>query len=144
MPRPINKGSPSGDQVIAKYKQSIQPISPTAPILGYYHLSRFLTRGHVACHRSHDGREAQALADLGKAKAPDRTIGQWTELRALTTPYSNPIPIPETEAALWRLQANPGGKNVSHLRPRCAGAFAASAEFGRANPTPQAQPGRER
>ena len=138
------KRQPSGDQVIAKYKQSIPTHFTYSPsILGYYHLSRFLDTGHVqpAIVRTMDVEAHKPLADLGKAKAAgSNNRKQWTELRALDNAHSNPILYTRDGKQLYgALQANPGGEeSYPHLSDLGgAGAFAASAEFGRvANPNP--------
>ena len=138
------KRQPSGDQVIAKYKQSIPTHFTYSPsILGYYHLSRFLDTGHVqpAIVRTMDVEAHKPLADLGKAKAAgSNNRKQWTELRALDSAHSNPILYTRDGKQLYGvLQANPGGEeSYPHLSDLGgAGAFAASAEFGRlANPNP--------
>ena len=138
------KRRPSGDQVIAKYKQSIPTHFTYSPsILGYYHLSRFLDTGHVqpAIVRTMDVEAHKPLAELGKAKAAgSNNRKQWTELRALDNAHSNPILYTRDGKQLYGvLQANPGGEeSYPHLSDLGgAGAFAASAEFGRlANPNP--------
>ena len=138
------KRRPSGDQVIAKYKQSIPTHFTYSPsILGYYHLSRFLDTGHVqpAIVRTMDVEAHKPLAELGKAKAAgSNNRKQWTELRALDNAHSNPILYTRDGKQLYgALQANPGGEeSYPHLSDLGgAGAFAASAEFGRvANPKP--------
>jgi hypothetical protein len=138
------KRRPGGDQVIAKYKQSIPTHFTYSPsILGYYHLSRFLDTGHVqpAIVRTMDVEAHKPLADLGKAKAAgSNNRKQWTELRALDSAHSNPILYTRDGKQLYGvLQANPGGEeSYPHLSDLGgAGAFAASAEFGRlANPNP--------
>ena len=88
------KSQPSGDEVIAKYKQTIPTHFTYSPsILGYYHLSRFLDAGHVepAIVRTMDVDAHKPLADLGKAKAiGSNNRKQWTELRALDDAHSNP------------------------------------------------------
>ena len=132
------KRRPSGDQVIAKYKQSIPTHFTYSPsILGYYHLSRFLDMGRVqpAIVRTMDVEAHKPLADLGKAKATgSNNRKQWTELRALDNAHSNPILYTKDGKQLYgALQANPGGEeSYPHLSDLGgAGAFAASAEFGR-------------
>jgi hypothetical protein len=138
------KRRPSGDQVIAKYKQSIPTHFTYSPsILGYYHLSRFLEPGHVqpAIVRTMDVEAHKPLAELGKAKAAgSNNRKQWTELRALDNAHSNPILYTKDGKQLYGvLQANPGGEeSYPHLSDLGgAGAFAASAEFGRlANSNP--------
>jgi hypothetical protein len=138
------KRQPSGDQVIAKYKQSIPTHFTYSPsILGYYHLSRFLDTGHVqpVIVRTMDVEAHKPLADLGMAKAAgSNNRKQWTELRALDNARSNPILYTRDGKQLYgALQANPGGEeSYPHLSDLGgAGAFAASAEFGRvAEPNP--------
>jgi len=132
------KRRPSGDQVIAKYKPSIPTHFTYSPsILGYYHLSRFLDTGHVqpAIVRTMDVEAHKPLADLGKAKAAgSNNRKQWTELRALDNAHSNSILYTKDGKQLYGvLQANPGGEeSYPHLSDLGgAGAFAASAEFGR-------------
>ncbi len=132
------KGQPSGDEVIAKYKQSIPTHFTYSPsILGYYHLSRFLDTGHVqpAIVRTMDVEAHKPLADLGKAKASgSNNRKQWTELRALDDTHTNPVLYTKDGKQLYgALQANPGGEeSYPHLSDLGgAGAFAASAEFGR-------------
>lgn len=131
------KAQPSGDKVIAKYKQSIPTHFTYSPsILGYYHLSRFLDTGHVepAIVRTMDVSAHKALADIGKANASgSNNKNQWTELRALDEVHSNPILYTKDGKQLFgALQANPGGEeSYPHLSQLAgAGAFAASAEFG--------------
>ena len=72
------KRQPSGDQVVAKYKQSIPTHFTYSPsILGYYHLSRFLDTGHVqpAIVRTMDV-EAHSLCPTWARQRPqDRTTG---------------------------------------------------------------------
>ena len=138
------KRRPSGDQVIAKYKQSIPTHFTYSPsILGYYHLSRFLDTGHVqpAIVRTMDVEAHKPLAELGKAKAAgSNNRKQWTELRALDNAHSNPTLFTKDGKQLYgALQANPGGEeSYPHLSDLGgAGAFSSSAEFGRvANPDP--------
>ena len=138
------KRRPSGDQVIAKYKQSIPTHFTYSPsILGYYHLSRFLDTGHVqpAIVRTMDVEAHKPLAELGKAKAAgSNNRKQWTELRALDNAHSNPTLFTKDGKQLYgALQANPGGEeSYPHLSDLGgAGAFSSSAEFGRvANPNP--------
>ena len=129
---------PSGDEVIAKYKQSIPTHFTYSPsILGYYHLSRFLDTGHVqpAIVRTMDVEAHKPLADLGKANASgSNNRKQWTELRALDDTHTNPVLYTKDGKQLYgTLQANPGGEeSYPHLSDLGgAGAFAASAEFGR-------------
>jgi len=138
------KRRPSGDQVIAKYKQSIPTHFTYSPsILGYYHLSRFLDTGHVqpAIVRTMDVEAHKPIAELGKEKATgSNNRKQWTELRALDDAHSNSMLYTKDGKQLYgALQANPGGEeSYPHLSDLGgAGAFAASAEFGRvANPNP--------
>jgi len=138
------KRRPSGDQVLAKYKQSIPTHFTYSPsILGYYHLSRFLDTGHVqpAIVRTMDVEAHKPLAELGKAKAAgSNNRKQWTELRALDNAHSNPTLFTKDGKQLYgALQANPGGEeSYPHLSDLGgAGAFSSSAEFGRvANPDP--------
>jgi hypothetical protein len=126
------------DKVIAKYKQSIPTHFTYSPsILGYYHLSRFLDTGHVepAIVRTMDVAEHKPLADLGKAKAiGSNNRKQWTELRALDEAHSKPSLYTKDGKQLYgSLQANPAGEeSYPHLSDLGgAGAFAASAEFGK-------------
>ena len=132
------KSQPSGDEVIAKYKQSIPNHFTYSPsILGYYHLSRFLDAGHVepAIVRTMDVDAHKPLADLGTAKAVgsnNRT--QWTELRALDDAHTNPRVYTQDGRQLYgALQVNPSGEqSYPHLSDLAgASAFAASAEFAR-------------
>jgi hypothetical protein len=132
------KAQPSGDRVIAKYKQSIPTHFTYSPsILGYYHLSRFLDAGHVepAIVRTMDVAAHKPLADLGKAKAAgSNNRNQWTELRALDDSHSNPTLYTKDGKQLYgALQANPSGEeSYPHLSDLGgAGAFAASAEFAK-------------
>jgi peptidoglycan hydrolase-like protein with peptidoglycan-binding domain len=132
------KAHSSGDDVIAKYKQSIPTHFTYSPsILGYYHLSRFLDTGHVepAIVRTMDVAAHKPLADLGKSKAiGSNNRQQWTELRALDDAHSNSTLYTEDGKQLYgALQANPTGEqSYPHLSDLGgAGAFAASAEFGR-------------
>ena len=132
------KAHSSDDNVIAKYKQSIPTHFTYSPsILGYYHLSRFLDTGHVepAIVRTMDLAAHKPLADLGKAKAiGSNNRKQWTELRALDETHSNPTLYTEDGRQLYgALQANPTGEgSYPHLSDLGgAGAFAASAEFGK-------------
>jgi peptidoglycan hydrolase-like protein with peptidoglycan-binding domain len=132
------KSKPSGDEVIAKYKQTIPNHFTYSPsILGYYHLSRFLEAGHVepAIVRTMDLDAHKPLADLGKAKAVgSNNRNQWTELRALDDAHSNPRVYTEDGKQLYgALQANPSGEqSYPHLSDLAgAGAFAASSEFAR-------------
>src|SRR5947208_7028682 len=112
-------------------------------ILGYYHLSRFLDTGHVrpTFVQTIDAAAQKPLADVGKAKAiGSNNRKQWTELRALDDAHSNPRLYTEDGKQLCgALQANPTGEeSYPHLSDLGgAGAFAASAEFGRVtNPSP--------
>src|SRR5262249_9675312 len=138
------KSHSSGDDVIAKYKQSIPTHFTYSPsILGYYHLSRFLDTGHVtsAIVRTMDVAAHKPLADLGKAKAiGSNNRNQWTQLRALDDAHSNPTLYTKDGTQLYgALQANPGGEQqYPHLSDLAgAGAFAGSSEFGKvANPNP--------
>src|SRR5438094_2048864 len=132
------KAQPSGDKVIAKYKQSIPTHFTYSPaILGYYHLSRFLGGGHVepAIVRTMDVDAHKPLADLGKAKAiGSNNRKQWTELRALDESHNNPkLYTDDGKQLCGALQANPTGEeSYPHLSDLGgAAAFAASAEFGR-------------
>ena len=132
------KARPSGDMVIAKYKQSIPTHFTYSPsILGYYHLSRFLDTGHVepAIVRTMDVSAHKALADIGKANASgSNNRRQWTELRALDNVHSNrTLYTGDGKQLFGTLQANPGGEeSYPHLSDLAgAGAFAASAEFGK-------------
>ena len=132
------KAHSSGDNVIAKYKQSIPTHFTYSPsILGYYHLSRFLDTGHVepAIVRTMDVAAHKSLADLGKSKAiGSNNRKQWTELRALDDAHSNSTLYTEDGKQLYgALQANPTGEqSYPHLSDLGgAGAFAASAEFGK-------------
>jgi peptidoglycan hydrolase-like protein with peptidoglycan-binding domain len=132
------KSQPSGDEVIAKYKQSIPNHFTYSPsILGYYHLSRFLDAGHVepAIVRTMDLDSHKPLADLGKAKAiGSNNRNQWTELRALDDAHSNPRVYTQDGKQLYgALQANPSGEqSYPHLSDLAgAGAFAASSEFAK-------------
>jgi len=132
------KAHSSGDKVIAKCKQSIPTHFTYSPsILGYYHLSRFLDTGHVepAIVRTMDVAAHKPLADLGKAKAiGSNNRKQWTELRALDDAHSNSTLYTEDGKQLYgALQANPTGEqSYPHLSDLGgAGAFAASAEFGK-------------
>lgn len=138
------KAHSSDDKIIAKYKQSMPTHFTYSPsILGYYHLSRFLDTGHVepAIVRTMDVAAHKPLADLGKAKAMgSNNRKQWTELRALDDSHSNPALYTDDGKQLCgALQANPTGEeSYPHLSSLGgAGAFAASAEFGKvtsANP----------
>src|SRR5205814_7643824 len=138
------KAQPSGDKVIAKYKQSIPTHFTYSPaILGYYHLSRFLGGGHVepAIVRTMDVAAHKPLADLGKAKATgSNNRNQWTELRALDETHSNSKLYTEDGRQLYgALQANPSGEqSYPHLSDLSgAGAFAGSSEFAKvANSNP--------
>ena len=138
------KAQPSGDKVIAKYKQSIPTHFTYSPaILGYYHLSRFLGGGHVepAIVRTMDVAAHKPLADLGKAKATgSNNRNQWTELRALDESHSNPALYTKDGKQLYgAIQANPTGEqSYPHLSDLGgAGAFAGSAEFAKVtNPNP--------
>ena len=132
------KAQPSGDKVIAKYKQSIPTHFTYSPsILGYYHLSRFLDTGHVepAIVRTMDVSSHKSLADIGKANASgSNNRKQWTELRALDDVHSNrTLYTADGKQLFGALQANPGGEeSYPHLSDLAgAGAFAASAEFGK-------------
>src|SRR6266436_5255955 len=132
------KSHSSGDKVIAKYKQSIPTHFTYSPsILGYYHLSRFLDTGHVepAIVRTMDVAAHKSLADLGKAKAiGSNNRKQWMELRVLDETHSNSTLYTEDGKQLYgALQANPTGEqSYPHLSDLGgAGAFAASAEFGK-------------
>src|SRR5438270_2754158 len=132
------KSHSGDDEVIAKYKQTIPTHFTYSPsILGYYHLSRFLNTGHVepAIVRTMDAAAHKPLADLGKAKAiGSNNRKQWTELRALDDAHSNPRLYTEDGKQLCgALQANPTGEeSYPHLSDLGgAGAFAASAEFGK-------------
>ena len=132
------KAQPSGDRVIAKYKQSIPTHFTYSPsILGYYHLSRFLDAGYVepAIVRTMDVAAHKPLADLGKAKAAgSNNRNQWMELRALDDSHSNPTLYTKDGKQLYgALQANPSGEeSYPHLSDLGgAGAFAASAEFAK-------------
>jgi hypothetical protein len=132
------KSQPSGDEVIAKYKQSIPTHFTYSPsILGYYHLSRFLDAGHVepAIVRTMDLDSHKPLADLGKAKAVgSNNRNQWTELRALDDAHSNPRVYTQDGKQLYgALQVNPSGEqSYPHLSDLAgAGAFAASSEFAK-------------
>jgi hypothetical protein len=132
------KSQPSGDEVIAKYKQSIPNHFTYSPsILGYYHLSRFLDAGHVepAIVRTMDLDAHKALADLGKAKAVgSNNRNQWTELRALDDAHSNPRVYTQDGKQLYgALQVNPSGEqSYPHLSDLAgAGAFAASSAFAK-------------
>jgi hypothetical protein len=132
------KSQPSGDKVIAKYKQSIPNHFTYSPaILGYYHLSRFLNAGHVepAIVRTMDVDAHKPLADLGKAKAAgSNNRNQWTELRALDDAHSNPKVYTQDGKQLYgALQVNPSGEqSYPHLSDLAgAGAFAASSEFAK-------------
>jgi hypothetical protein len=136
------KAHSSGDNVIAKYKQSIPTHFTYSPsILGYYHLSRFLDTGHVepAIVRTMDVAAHKPLADLGKSKAiGSNNRQQWTELRALDDVHSNSTLYTEDGKQLYgALQANPTGEqSYPHLSDLGgAGAFAASAEFGKVTDT---------
>ena len=132
------KSQPSGDEVIAKYKQTAPNHFTYSPsILGYYHLSRFLDAGHVepAIVRTIDLDAHKPLADLGKAKAVgSNNRNQWTELRALDDAHSNPRVYTQDGKQLYgSLQANPSGEqSYPHLSDLAgASAFAASSEFAR-------------
>jgi hypothetical protein len=132
------KSQPSGDEVIAKYKQTIPTHFTYSPsILGYYHLSRFLDAGHVepAIVRTMDLDAHKALADLGKAKAiGSNNRNQWTELRVLDDAHSNPRVYTQDGKQLYgALQVNPSGEqSYPHLSDLAgAGAFAASSEFAK-------------
>jgi hypothetical protein len=132
------KSQPSGDKVIAKYKQSIPNHFTYSPaILGYYHLSRFLDAGHVepAIVRTMDVAAHKPLADLGKEKAVgSNNRNQWTELRALDEARSNPKVYTQDGKQLYgALQVNPSGEqSYPHLSDLAgAGAFAASSEFAK-------------
>ncbi len=132
------KARPRGDVVIAKYKQSIPTHFTYSPsILGYYHMSRFLDAGHVepAIVRTMDIAAHKPLADLGIAKASGaNNRKQWTELRALDDSHSNQALYTKDGKQLYgSLQANPSGEeSYPHLSDLAgAGAFAASAEFGK-------------
>ena len=132
------KSQPSGDEVIAKYKQTIPNHFTYSPsILGYYHLSRFLDAGHVepAIVRTMDLDSHKPLADLGKTKAVgSNNRNQWTELRALDDAHSNPRVYTQDGKQLYgALQANPSGEqSYPHLSDLAgAGAFAASSEFAK-------------
>ena len=133
-----SKAHSSGDEIIAKYKQTIPTHFTYSPsILGYYHLSRFLNTGHVepAIVRTMDVTAHKPLADLGKTKAiGSNNRKQWTELRALDDARSNPALYTEDGKQLCGvLQANPTGEqSYPHLSDLGgAAAFAASAEFGK-------------
>jgi len=138
------KSQPSGDKVIAKYKQSIPDHFTYSPsILGYYHLSRFLDAGHVepAIVRTMDVDAHKPLADLGTAKAAgSNNRNQWTELRALDEAHSNPKVYTQDGKQLYgALQFNPSGEqSYPHLSDLAgAGAFGASSEFAKVtNPNP--------
>ena len=138
------KAQPSGDRIIAKYKQTIPTHFTYSPsILGYYHLSRFLDTGHVepAIVRTMDVAAHKPLADLGKANAiGSNNRKQWTELRALDEAHSNRALYTEDGKQLCGvLQANPTGEeSYPHLSDLGgAAAFAASSEFGKVtNPKP--------
>lgn len=130
------KAQPSGDKVIAKFKQSIPTHFTYSPsILGYYHLSRFLDTGHVepAIVRTMDVSAHKSLANIGKANASgSNNQKQWTELRALDEVHGNPILYTKDGKQLFgSLQVNPGGEeSYPHLSQLAgAGAFEASAEF---------------
>ncbi|HZR05067.1 MAG TPA: hypothetical protein VFA61_04495 [Candidatus Udaeobacter sp.] len=132
------KSHSSDDKIIAKYKQTIPTHFTYSPsILGYYHLSRFLDTGHVepAIVRTMDVSAHKPLADLGKARAiGSNNRKQWTELRALDDAHSNPhIYTDDGKQLCGALQANPTGEeSYPHLSDLGgAGAFAASAEFGK-------------
>ncbi len=132
------KSQPSGDEVIAKYKQTSPTHFTYSPsILGYYHLSRFIDAGHVepAIVRTMDLDAHKSLADLGKAKAVgSNNRNQWTELRALDDAHSNPRVYTQDGKQLYgALQVNPGGEqSYPHLSDLAgAGAFAASSEFAK-------------
>ena len=132
------KSQPSGDEVIAKCKQTIPTHFTYSPsILGYYHLSRFLDAGHVepAIVRTMDLDAHKPLADLGKAKAVgSNNRNQWTELRALDDAHSNPRVYTQDGKQLYgALQVNPSGEqSYPHLSDLAgAGAFAASSEFAK-------------
>jgi hypothetical protein len=132
------KSQPSGDEVIAKYKQTIPNHFTYSPsILGYYHLSRFLDAGHVepAIVRTMDLDAHKPLADLGKARAVgSNNRNQWTELRALDDAHSNPRVYTQDGKQLYgALQVNPSGEqSYPHLSDLAgASAFAASSEFAK-------------
>ena len=132
------KAHSSDDNVIAKYKQSIPTHFTYSPsILGYYHLSRFLDKGHVepAIVRTMDVSAHKPLADLGKAKATgSNNRQQWTELRALDETHNNSKLYTEDGRQLYgALQANPTGEgSYPHLSDLSgAGAFAGSSEFAK-------------
>ncbi|HEY4283911.1 MAG TPA: hypothetical protein VGM62_12670 [Chthoniobacterales bacterium] len=132
------KNHPSGDKIIAKYKQSIPTHFTYSPsILGYYHLARFLGTGHVepAIVRTMDVTAHKPLADLGKAKAlGSNNRNQWTQLRALDDAHNNPTLYTNDGKQLYgALQANPGGEQpYPHLSQLAGvGAFATSSEFAR-------------
>jgi hypothetical protein len=136
------KSQPSGDEVIAKYKQSIPNHFTYSPsILGYYHLSRFLDAGHVepAIVRTMDLDSHKPLADLGKAKAVgSNNRNQWTELRTLDDAHSNSRVYTQDGKQLYgALQVNPSGEqSYPHLSDLAgAGAFAASSEFAKLTDT---------
>lgn len=132
------KSQPRGDDVIAKYKQSIPTHFTYSPsILGYYHLSRFLDAGHVepAIVRTMDVDAHKPLADLGKAKAVgSNNRNQWTELRALDDAHSDPrVYTQDGKQLVGALQVNPSGEqSYPHLSDLAgAGAFAGSTEFAK-------------
>jgi hypothetical protein len=136
------KSQPSGDEVIAKYKQSIPNHFTYSPsILGYYHLSRFLDAGYVepAIVRTMDLDSHKPLADLGKAKAVgSNNRNQWTELRTLDDAHSNSRVYTQDGKQLYgALQVNPSGEqSYPHLSDLAgAGAFAASSEFAKLTDT---------
>ena len=132
------KSRPSGDEVIAKFKQTVPTHFTYSPsILGYYHLSRFLSLGHVepAIIRTMDLAAHKPLADLGKQHAQgSNNRNQWTQLRALDDSHSNGLLYATDGKQIYgALQANPGGEqSYPHLSQLSgAGAFAASSEFAR-------------
>jgi hypothetical protein len=136
--RHASKSRAPGDEVIAKFKQTVPTHFTYSPsILGYYHLSRFLSLGHVepAIIRTMDVAAHKSLADLGKEHSQgSNNRNQWTQLRALDDSHSNGLLYTKDGKQIYgALQANPGGEeSYPHLSQLGGvGAFAASSEFGR-------------
>lgn len=132
------KSQPTGDKVIAKFKQTVPTHFTYAPsILGYYHLSRFLHAGEVtpAIIRTMDVAAHKPLADLGKAHAQgSNNRNQWTQLRALDDAHNDSRLYTSDGKQLYgALLANPSGEQQYPHLSSLAGvnAFAASAEFAR-------------
>ena len=145
MPRPMRQ---SVSRAVTKSSRNtsspFQRISPTVPRFSAITTYRgFSTRDtfSLPSFARWTWRRTSLCAELGKAKAAgSNNRKQWTELRALDNAHSNPILYTRDGKQLYGvLQANPGGEeSYPHLSDLGgAGAFAASAEFGRlANPNP--------